>query len=287
MRRNATGRIRGRNRVELTMRAAAIQMTSTRDVGQNLEAAGELIGTAAARGAELVVLPENFSFLGPQDADRLAAAEQPGHGPAQDFLVAQARRHGIWVVGGTIPIIAGYGRASSRSLLVDPNGKRVAEYDKIHLFDVSVPDAAGETYRESATTLSGSLVTAVPTPFGRLGMIVCYDLRFPALFHRLGVTGMDILAVPAAFTVPTGRVHWQPLLTARAIESLTYVVASAQCGEHGGGRRTHGHSMIVGPWGEVLDELPSGPGVVSAELDMIKLKDIRAKFPVLEHRREL
>jgi predicted amidohydrolase len=118
-------------------------------------------------------------------------------------------------------------------------------------------------------------------------MVVCYDLRFPALFHRLGVTGMDILAVPAAFTVPTGRVHWQPLLAARAIESLTYVVASAQCGEHGGGRRTYGHSMILGPWGEVLDELPSGPGIVSAELDMIKLKDIRAKFPVLEHRREL
>jgi nitrilase len=287
MRRNAAGRIRGRNGVELAMRAAAIQMTSTRDVGQNLEAAGELIGTAAARGAELVVLPENFSFLGPQDADRLAAAEQPGQGPAQDFLLAQARRHGVWIVGGTVPIVAGHGRASSRSLLVDPNGKRVAEYDKIHLFDVSVPDAAGETYRESATTLSGSVVTVAPTPFGRLGMVVCYDLRFPALFHRLGVTGMDILAVPAAFTVPTGRVHWQPLLAARAIESLTYVVASAQCGEHGGGRRTYGHSMILGPWGEVLDELPSGPGIVSAELDMIKLKDIRAKFPVLEHRREL
>lgn len=269
------------------MRAAAIQMTSTRDVRQNLEAARELIASAAARGAELVVLPENFSFLGPQDADRLAAAEEPGSGPAQDFLVEQAQRHGIWIVGGTIPIIAGKGRASSRSLLLDPNGARVAEYDKIHLFDVSVPDAAGETYRESATTLPGSAVTAAPTPFGRLGMVVCYDLRFPALFHRLGVAGMDILAVPAAFTVPTGRVHWQPLLQARAIESLTYVVASAQSGEHGGGRRTYGHSMILSPWGEVLDELASGPGVVSAELDMIKLEAIRAKFPVLEHRREL
>jgi nitrilase len=269
------------------MKAAAIQMTSTRDVTQNLAAARELIDAAAARGAELVVLPENFSFLGPQDADRLAAAEQPGEGPAQDFLAEQARRHGIWIVGGTIPIIAGHGRASSRSLLLDPNGAPVAEYDKIHLFDVSVPDAAGETYRESATTLPGSAVTTAPTPFGRLGMVVCYDLRFPALFHRLGVAGMEILAVPAAFTVPTGRVHWQPLLQARAIESLTYVVASAQCGEHGGGRRTYGHSMILSPWGEVLAERASGPGIVAAELDMIKLKEIRAKFPVLEHRRDL
>jgi nitrilase len=262
-------------------------MTSTRDVAQNLAAARELIGSAAARGAKLVVLPENFSFLGPQDADRLAAAEQPGHGPAQDFLAEQARSHGIWIVGGTIPIIVGRGRVSSRSLLLDPNGARVAEYDKIHLFDVSVPDAEGEIYRESATTLPGSAVTAASTPLGRVGMIVCYDLRFPALFHRLGVTGMDILAVPAAFTVPTGRAHWRPLLQARAIESLTYVVASAQCGEHGGGRQTYGHSMIVGPWGEVLDERPSSPGIVSAELDMIKLKEIRAKFPALEHRREL
>jgi nitrilase len=262
-------------------------MTSTRDVRQNLEAARELIGSAAARGAKLVVLPENFSFLGPQDADRLAAAEQPGRGPAQDFLAEQARTLGIWIVGGTIPIIAGYGRVHSRSLLLDPDGARVAEYDKIHLFDVSVPDAAGETYRESATTVPGSAVTVAPTPFGRLGMIVCYDLRFPALFHRLGVTGMDILAVPAAFTVPTGRVHWQPLLQARAIESLSYVVASAQCGEHGGGRQTYGHSVILSPWGEVLGELPVGPGIVSVELDMIKLKEIRAKFPALEHRREL
>jgi nitrilase len=287
MRGAAAGRILGRNRAKLTVRAAAVQMTSTRDVGRNLEAARELIGKAVARGAELVVLPENFSFLGAQDADRLAAAEQPGRGPAQDFLAAEARGRSVWIVGGTIPIVSANGRASSRSFLLDPRGVCVAEYDKIHLFDVSVPDAASETYRESATTVPGSRVTAVPTPFGRLGMIVCYDLRFPALFHRLSVIGMDILAVPAAFTVPTGRVHWKPLLQARAIESLTYVVASGQWGEHGGGRRTYGHSMILGPWGEVLDELPSGAGVVLAELDMMKLNEIRAKFPVLEHRRDL
>ena len=269
------------------MRAAAIQMTSGRDVARNLEAAAELIATAVAERAELVVLPENFSFLGAQDAERLAAAEQPGRGPAQDFLAEQARSHGVFIVGGTIPIAGPGGRASSRSLLVDPEGRTVAAYDKIHLFDVSVPGSAGETYRESATTVPGSAIVSGATPLGRIGMAICYDLRFPALFHRLSVAGMDVLALPAAFTVPTGRVHWQPLLQARAIESLTYVVASGQWGEHAGGRRTYGHSMIVSPWGEVLAELPSGAGAVSADLDMMRLSEIRAKFPVLEHRREL
>jgi nitrilase len=269
------------------MKAAAIQMTSTREVGRNLEDAASLIAAAVAQDAELVILPENFSFLGAQDADRRAAAEPPGRGPAQDFLADQARSHGVWIVGGTIPIAHADGRVSSRCLLFDPSGARLAEYDKIHLFDVSVPDSAGETYRESLTTVPGSAVTTVATPFGRIGLAICYDLRFPALFHRLSMAGMDVLALPAAFTVPTGRVHWRPLLQARAIESLTYVVASAQWGEHAGGRRTYGHSMIVSPWGEILAELPSGTGAVLAELDMIKLREIRVKFPVLEHRREL
>jgi nitrilase len=269
------------------MKAAAIQMTSGRDIARNLEEAGKLIASAARQKAELVVLPENFSFLGAEDAERLAAAEQPGSGPAQDFLAAQAREHRLWLVGGTIPIARGGGRASSRSLLFDPSGTRVAEYDKIHLFDVSVPDSAGESYRESATTIRGDSVRAVETPLGRIGMTVCYDLRFPALFHRLSVLGTEILVLPAAFTVPTGRVHWQPLLQARAIESLAYVVASGQSGEHAGGRRTYGHSMIVGPWGEILAQQADGAGVVSADLDMMRLREIRAKFPVLEHRREL
>ena len=269
------------------MKAAAVQMTSGRDVGRNLAAAAALVEAAAHEGAELVVLPENFSFLGARDGERLAAAEQPGSGPAQDFLAEQARLRGVWIVGGTIPIAAAGGRVRSRSLLLDPTGTCVAAYDKIHLFDVSVPDSAGETYRESATTEPGDSVTSVPTPFGRLGIAVCYDLRFPALFHRLSVAGMDLLALPAAFTVPTGRVHWRPLLQARAIESLAYVVASAQWGEHAGGRRTYGHSMIVSPWGEVVAELPEGTGVVCADLDMMKTADIRSTFPVLEHRREL
>jgi deaminated glutathione amidase len=268
------------------MRVAAVQMTSGRDVAANLEAAGQLIASAADGRASLVVLPENFSFLGADDAERLAAAERPGDGAAQSFLAEQARRHGIWLVGGTIPIWSGE-RACSRSLLIDPDGRVAAHYDKIHLFDVTVPGSEAESYRESATTARGTAPVAVTTPLARLGMSICYDLRFPALFHRLSVIGIDVLVLPAAFTVPTGRVHWQPLLQARAIESLVYVVAAGQWGEHAGGRRTYGHSMIIGPWGQILAGLDSGTGIVSAELDMIRLAEIRNQFPVLEHRREL
>lgn len=270
-----------------TVRAAAVQMTSTRDVAANLRAAGGLLEEAARARAELVVLPENFSFLGADDAERLAAAEPPGAGPAQDFLAEQAAKHGIWIVGGTVPIAQESGRACSRSLLLNPEGRTVGAYDKIHLFDVTVPGGEAESYRESATTAAGETPVVAETAFGRVGMAVCYDVRFPGLFHRLSRLGMDILVLPAAFTVPTGRVHWQPLLAARAIESLVYVIASAQCGEHAGGRRTYGHSMILDPWGATLAEREAGPGVVVAELDMMRLMDLRSQFPVLEHRREL
>jgi nitrilase len=269
------------------MKAAAVQMTSTRDVRRNLEEAGRLIGEAAAQGARLVVLPENFSFLGPTDADRLAAVEPFGDGPAQRFLAEQAEQHRVWLVGGTIPIRDGSERASSRSLLIGPDGRTVAHYDKIHLFDVDIPGREAERYQESASTLAGTRVVTAATPLGRIGLTVCYDLRFPALFHRLGALGVEILVVPAAFTVPTGEVHWRPLLQARAIESLSYVIAAGQTGEHPGGRKTYGHSMLIGPWGEILAERPSGPGVVCAELDMIRLGELRGRFPALEHRREL
>ncbi|HZF29135.1 MAG TPA: carbon-nitrogen hydrolase family protein [Gammaproteobacteria bacterium] len=274
------------------MKAAAVQMTSTRDVRQNLTDAGRLIRTAAEQGAELVVLPENFSFLGATDAERRAAVEPWGDGPAQQFLAETAERHRLWLVGGTIPIREQGERASSRSLLVAPDGRVEAHYDKIHLFDVDVPvDKGGgresERYKESASTLPGERVVSAATPLGRVGLTVCYDIRFPALFHRLSVLGVDVLVVPAAFTVPTGQVHWQPLLQARAIESLVYLVAAGQCGEHAGGRRTYGHSMIIGPWGEVLGELPGGPGVLCVDLDMIRLSQLRESFPVVRHRREL
>jgi nitrilase len=286
------------------MKAAAVQMTSTRDVAANLREAGRLVAEAARQGAQLVVLPENFSFLGATDADRVAAIEPFGDGPAQRFLAETAERLGLWIVGGTIPIREGGDRASSRSLLVGPDGRVAAHYDKIHLFDVDIPGRAAasdggsaanagsdlrptERYSESATTLAGARVVAAKTPFARIGMTVCYDIRFPALFHRLSVLGTDVVVVPAAFTVPTGEVHWLPLLQARAIESLVYVVAAGQCGEHAGGRKTYGHSMILGPWGELLAEAPAGPGVVCADLDMIRLEELRQRFPTVRHRREL
>jgi nitrilase len=234
-----------------------------------------------------VVLPENFSFLGATDADRVAAIEPFGDGPAQRFLAETAESLGLWIVGGTIPIRDGGDRASSRSLLVGPDGRVAAHYDKIHLFDVDIPGRTSERYMESATTLAGTRVVAAKTPLARIGMTVCYDIRFPALFHRLSVLGTDIVVVPAAFTVPTGEVHWLPLLQARAIESLAYVVAAGQWGEHAGGRKTYGHSMILGPWGEQLAELPAGPGVVCADLDMIRLEELRQRFPAVQHRREL
>jgi deaminated glutathione amidase len=304
------------------MKAAAVQMTSTRDVQANLREAGRLVADAARQGAQLVVLPENFSFLGATDAERLAAVEPFGDGPAQQFLVETAEKLKLWIVGGTIPIRDKGDRASSRSLLVGPDGRVAAHYDKIHLFDVDIPvgsraatardggsaanagegmDARGratqgavagsdlrpERYSESATTLAGTRVVVATTPAARIGMTVCYDIRFPALFHRLSVLGTDVVVVPAAFTVPTGEVHWRPLLQARAIESLVYVVAAGQWGEHAGGRKTYGHSLILGPWGELLAELPAGPGVVCADLDMIRLTELRQRFPTVLHRREL
>ena len=267
-------------------RAAAVQMTSGTDVAANLREAGRLIAQAAKVKAALVVLPENFSFMGADDAARVQAAEADGDGAAQQFAREQARQHGIWLVAGTIPIRHQGGRVLSRSLLVGPDGGIAASYDKIHLFDVSLPASEGESYRESATTVAGDRVVTHGTDSGRIGMSVCYDIRFPALFASLGSAGMDLLVVPAAFTVPTGRVHWQPLLKARAIESLVYVVASGQWGEHAGGRLTYGHSMIVGPWGDVRAECADGAGIAHADVDMIELRQLRRQFPVLDHRRE-
>jgi nitrilase len=268
-------------------RVAAAQMTSGLDVGANLDQAEALIADAAAAEASLIVLPENFSFMGADDAARVAIAEVPDDGTAQRFAIAQARRHAVWLVAGTIPVRNDDGRVRSRSLLIAPDGRITARYDKIHLFDVRVPEGEGESYRESATTAPGEAVVCAETALARIGLSVCYDIRFPGLFDRLGAAGMEILVVPAAFTVPTGRVHWRPLLTARAIESLSYVVASGQCGEHPGGRLTYGHSMVIGPWGEVLAECRDGTGIAHAEVDMIELERLRRQFPVLEHRRKL
>jgi len=269
------------------MKVAALQMNSQTGLDHNLGQARRLLAQAAQEGVRLAVLPENFSYLGARDSDRVAAAEDWPNGPAQNFLREQASALGMWIVGGTIPIrVDGDRRVYSRSLLVSPDGRVEAQYDKLHLFDVDVPDRPGESYRESDTTIPGAAPVVADMKPGRVGMTVCYDLRFPALFHRLSTLGMEILVVPAAFTVPTGRVHWQVLLQTRAFESLVYVIAAGQWGEHAEGRLTWGHSAIVSPWGELLGMLDSGVGIVTAEIDLRRQRELRSKFPVLEHRRE-
>ena len=261
-------------------------MTSGDDVAANLASAEQLIGEAAGSGASFVVLPENFAFLAADETGKLAIVEPFGDGPIQSFLARTACEHGVWLIGGTTPIRSNDPRRpASASLFYSPTGECCARYDKIHLFDVGVP-GEDESYLESATAVAGEAPTTLATPFGRVGMAVCYDLRFPALFDYLGRVGMEILALPAAFTVPTGTAHWAVLLRARAIESLCFVVAAAQSGTHPGDRQTYGHSMIVGPWGDVLAELPEGPGVAIAELDPSELARLRERFPALAHRRQ-
>ncbi|MBV8806866.1 MAG: carbon-nitrogen hydrolase family protein [Sinobacteraceae bacterium] len=264
---------------------AAIQMTSGADVGGNLEQAQPLLEEAARRGAQLAVLPENFAFMGLRDADKRGVAEaDDGSGPIQDFLAATARRLQMWIVGGTIPLRAGEdGRVAAASVVYDGHGNRVARYDKIHLFDVDIPGRA-ERYRESAHVAPGSQTVVVDTPVGRLGLSVCYDVRFPELFRRLSAAGAQILTVPSAFTGPTGRAHWETLMCARAIENLCYVVAPAQSGFHPNGRETYGDSLIVDYWGRVLQRLPRGRGCIVAQLDLEREAEVRQNFPALEHR---
>jgi len=264
---------------------AAIQMNSGHLVEDNLAAAARLLREAKEQGAELACLPENFAFMGKRDADKLSVAEQDGAGPVQEFLAATARELGIWVLGGTINIRRpGGARVANASLLFDASGKRVARYDKIHLFDVSIP-GRNEDYRESANVEPGSALVVADTPVGRLGLSVCYDMRFPELYRALVDQGAQWFSMPAAFTVPTGRAHWESILRTRAIENLCYVVAPAQVGLHSNGRETYGHSLIVDHWGKVLACLPEGPGVISATVDLAEQSAARERFPALANRR--
>ena len=264
---------------------AAIQMTSGHSVEDNLEAAARLLREAKEAGAELACLPENFSFIGLKDADKLAVAEADGSGPVQQFLSETARALGLWVLGGTTVIKGDSAcRVSNTSLLLDAQGRRVARYDKIHLFDVAIP-GRNEQYLESTHVTPGRKVVVADTPVGRLGMSVCYDMRFPELYRELVAQGAQWLAMPAAFTVPTGRAHWETLLRARAIENLCYVVAPAQWGTHSSGRETYGDTLIVDYWGQVLSRLPSGVGVITAQFDLGRQAETRARFPALENRR--
>ncbi len=266
------------------MKVAAIQMTSGADVPANLEQACSSLEEAARLGAQLAVLPENFAFMGLADADKRAVAEAEGAGPIQDFLSQSASRLKLWIVAGTIPLRAGPdGRVAAACLVYRSDGGRAARYDKIHLFDVDIP-ARKESYRESAHVAPGSQPAIVDTPVGRLGLSVCYDIRFPELFRSLSSAGAQILTIPSAFTAPTGRAHWETLLRARAIENLCYVIAPAQSGFHANGRETYGDSMIVDYWGRILRRLPRGTGCVVAELDLAAQAEVRETFPALRHR---
>ena len=263
---------------------AAIQMTSGPEVAANLEQAGPLLEEAARQGARLAVLPENFAFLGLRDADKREVAEVEGSGPIQDFLAARARGLRMWIVAGTMPLRAGGdGRVAAACLVYDSDGNRAARYDKIHLFDVDIPGRA-EKYRESAHVAPGSAPAVVDTPVGRVGLSVCYDVRFPELYRRLSAAGAQILSVPSAFTSPTGRAHWETLMRARAIENLCYLIAPAQSGFHPNGRETYGDSMIVDYWGRILTRLPRGRGCIVAQLDPARQAQVRENFPALQHR---
>src|SRR5882762_3029762 len=265
-------------------KVAAIQMTSSHVVADNLVAAGDLLREAKGLGCDIACLPENFSFIGLRDADKLQVAEPDGTGPVQSFLSDTARKLKMWILGGTI-VIRGDSerRVANASLLIDDAGKRVARYDKIHLFDVTIP-GRDEQYRESTHVTPGRELVLADTPAGKLGLSVCYDMRFPELYRELVSQGAEWLAMPAAFTVPTGRAHWETLLRARAIENLCYVVAPAQSGTHSSGRETYGDSLIVDYWGQVLSRLAKGTGVITADIDLAAQAESRARFPALDNR---
>jgi deaminated glutathione amidase len=266
--------------------AAAIQLSSSADRDVNLRTAHGLLRRAAEAGVKLAVLPENFAFMGARERDKLTLAEPDGRGPIQDSLAAWARELGLWIVAGTVPLAVpgDADRVYPACLVYDAEGRRAARYDKIHLFDVEVP--GGEKYRESATIARGELrPVVVDTPAGRLGLSVCYDLRFPELYRALAAQGAELLVVPAAFTARTGAAHWHVLLKARAVENQCYLIAPGQHGTHAGGRATYGHSLILDPWGEVLAEQEVGDGVVAAPLSRERLEQVRTTFPALGHRR--
>lgn len=266
------------------MRVAAIQMTSSHEIEANLEAADGYLTEAARLGAVLAALPENFAFMGQDSGDKRAIAEPDGAGRIQNFLADAARRHKIWIVGGTMPLRQSKdGRVAAACLVYNSEGQRAARYDKVHLFDVDVPGST-ESHRESAHTAPGREPRVVDTPVGKLGLAVCYDMRFPELFRVLSRQGAELLVVPSAFTVPTGRAHWEVLLRARAIENFCALIAPAQWGLHANGRETFGDSMIIDHWGQVLARLPDGTGCVVADIDPAARMEARARFPSLEHR---
>ncbi|MGZ8186899.1 MAG: carbon-nitrogen hydrolase family protein [Methylobacter sp.] len=266
-------------------KCAAIQMASSPNISANLLEADKLIAEAAKAGAKLVALPENFALMGAHELDKVKAKEVDGSGPIQNFLAAVAKKYSVWVVGGTIPIAASEShKVRAACLVYNDKGERVARYDKMHLFDVSVPGTT-DVYSESDSIEPGSELQVIDSPFGKLGIAVCYDLRFPEFFRKMVRMGMEILIIPSAFTAKTGAAHWELLLRARAVENLCYVIAPNQGGFHINGRVTFGHSMIIDPWGVVMDCHKSGSGFVVADIDTEHLEKVRSAFPALNHRR--
>ncbi len=260
-------------------KVAAIQMASGPNVEGNLSEARRLVANAAEQGAKLIVLPEFFAIMGMSEQDKVKVREQPGQGPIQKFMSESARRHKVWLMG-SIPLAATAPDKVRNSLLVyDETGAQVARYDKIHLFNLTL---GNESYNEAQTIEAGDKVVVIDSPFGRIGLAVCYDLRFPELFRVMG--DVNIIVLPSAFTATTGKVHWEPLVRARAIENLSYVIAAAQGGYHVSGRETHGHTMIVDPWGRIVDELPRGSGVVIADVNPSYQASLRKSLPALTHR---
>jgi len=261
-------------------RVAAVQMVSGPEVGPNLREAERLIEQAAARGAELVALPEYFPIMGMNERDKVRVREEEGSGPIQDFLASTARRLKIWIVGGSVPLVASTSdKVRNTSLVFDHTGRRVARYDKIHLFWFEM---GAESYSEPRTIEAGNDVVVFDSPFGRIGLSICYDLRFPELYRAM--KDVDLILAPSAFTATTGKAHWETLIRARAIENLAYVLAPAQGGHHANGRETNGDSMLVDPWGVIADRLPRGPGVVVGDIDRERLAQLRKSLPALEHR---
>lgn len=263
----------------MRFKAAAIQLTSRDDVEDNLRRVSALVASAAKDGASLVVLPENVAYMGRSPESVLDIAEQAHVGPIQQYMCGLAKRHGVWLVAGTLPVLAGERKIYARSLLIDPNGQVVSYYDKMHLFDVTIAETA-ENYCESTTVQAGQEVVVATTQLGHIGLSVCYDIRFPNLFQAMWQKQVQILTVPAAFTQVTGQAHWEVLLRARAIENQCYVIAAGQTGRHVNGRQTYGHSMIIDPWGVVLACLPVDEGIVSATIDLQQQAVIRAHMPL-------
>lgn len=273
-------KLSSQNATKGIIKIAGIQMASGPYVSANLSEAERLIEIAANQGAKLIVLPEYFAIMGLKESDKVNAREEEGKGPIQDFLSKTAKKHKVWLIGGSVPLACDAANKVRNSCLVfDDKGKQVARYDKIHLFGLKL---GNEHYTEEKTIEAGDTVIVIDSPFGKIGLSICYDLRFPELYRAMGE--VSIIVVPSAFTDTTGKAHWESLIRARAIENLSYVIAPAQGGYHISGRETHGNSMIVDPWGVVLDRLPRGSGVVMATMNPTYQESLRKSLPALKHR---